>query len=156
MEISKDFKEFLACLNGMNVEYVLVGGYAVAFHGAPRYTGDIDIFVRPTRENGTRVIEAMKEFGYLPPEVIESDFEKTTTVIQMGVPPFRIDVITGIDGVTWEEALLDRVSAKYGDVNVHYIGFDALVRNKSASGRPKDIMDLDNLGKLDKARATKN
>lgn len=153
MEIAKDFREFLECLNARNVEYLVVGGFAVAYHGAPRFTGDIDVFARPTRDNGRRMIAAMRDFGYVPPGISERDFETTNTIIQMGVPPFRIDVITGIEGVSWEEAFSSRVAATDGSLPLHYIGLDELVKNKRAVGRPKDLMDLDNLGKLRRRRA---
>lgn len=147
MEVKKDYRDFLACLNARSVEYIVVGGYAVAFHGFVRFTGDFDVFVRPTLENGGRVMAAMRDFGNLPPTLNLTDFEDTRTIIQMGREPVRIDVITGIEGVTWEEAFASRIAAHYGDIDAHFIGIDALLKNKKTVGRLKDLMDLEGLGR---------
>ena len=146
MEIQTDFKELLALFNAQGVEYLIVGGYALAFHGAPRFTGDIDIFVKPAQENSERIMASLKEFGFGNIGLTEGDFSKTDQIIQLGVPPVRVDIITSLSGVAWEEADKDKVAGQYGDVPVNYIGRRQFVANKKASGRKKDLADLEALG----------
>jgi len=121
MEIQIDFKELLELLNIHNVEYIIVRGYALAFHGAPRYTGDIDLFIKPDKENAQRIMDALKEFGFGSVGIELSDFTYENKVVQLGVPPVRIDIITSISGVTWEDAFSSKVKGQYGDVPVYYI-----------------------------------
>lgn len=146
MEIQIDFKEWLGLLNNHDVEYMIVGGYALAFHGAPRYTGDIDLFIKPDRENAQRTMKALDEFGFGSAGIELSDFTHENKVVQLGVPPVRIDMNTSISGVTWEEAFSSRVQGQYGDVPVYYIGLDQFIRNKKSIGRIKDMADLEALG----------
>jgi len=146
MEIQRDFKELFELLNAHKVEYVVVGGYAMAFHGAPRVTGDIDLFVRPDPGNAQRIIEALKEFGFESANLAAEDFQQPDGVIQLGVPPVRIDFLTSLTGVSWQQASSGRLSAMYGEVPVFYIGKAELVSNKKALGRKKDIADLEALG----------
>ena len=133
-------------LNEHKVDYLIVGGYALAFHGAPRFTGDIDIFVRPEPENARRVLQALAAFGFNFPNLTEDDFQNPNKVVQLGVPPVRIDLITSITGVSWEEAATSREPSTFGDVPVSYIGRDRYVANKRAAGRKKDLADLEALG----------
>ena len=146
MEVQPDFRDLLALFNAHQVEYMIVGGYALAFHGAPRYTGDIDIFVRPTSENARRILTALDEFGFGSLGLTVEDFESPDNVVQLGVPPVRIDLITSITGVSWEDALSDCVDGKYGELPVKYIGLDRFISNKRATGRKKDLSDLEALG----------
>jgi hypothetical protein len=146
MEVQKDFKEFLELLNEYNVEFLIVGGYALAFHGAPRFTGDIDIFVKPEKDNAVRILKALGAFGFGSLDIAISDFLKLDNIIQLGVPPVRIDLITSISGVTWEEANNSKDSGKFGDVPVSFIGKQQFIINKRASGRKKDLADLESLG----------
>ena len=146
MEIQQDFKELLELLNAHNVEYMIVGGYALAFHGAPKYTGDIDVFVRPDKENARQIMKALDEFGFGSVGLDLSDFNYENKVVQLGVPPVRIDIITSISGVTWQEAFSSKVEGQYGDVPVHYIGVDQFIKNKKSIGRKKDMADLEALG----------
>ncbi len=146
MEIRQDFKELLEFFNAHNVEYLVVGGYALAFHGAPRYTGDIDLFVRPTRENATRILDALKDFGFGTVDVSEDDFALPGTIVQLGYPPVRVDVITKISGVSWEEADAGKVMGRYGSAPVFFIGRTQLIANKRATGRLKDAADIEALG----------
>ena len=146
MEAQPDFKELLALFNEQEIEYIIVGAYALAFHGAPRFTGDIDIYVRPTQDNATRIIRALSFFGFGSLGLKAEDFQKPEQVVQLGVPPVRIDLITSITGVTWEQADSGKVAGKYGDVDVHYLGRDQYARNKRATGRKKDLADLEALG----------
>ena len=104
MEVQEDFKEFLALLNAHEVDFMVVGGYALAFHGAPRYTGDIDVFIKPDSNNAQRILNVLEESGFSSLELSIDDFKKEDSVVQLGLPPVRIDIITSISGVTWEQA----------------------------------------------------
>jgi hypothetical protein len=145
MEIPNDFKELLELFNKHKVEYLIVGGYALAFHGAPRVTGDIDLYVRPAAENAGRILTALEEFGFGSLDLSVDELTKPGMVIQLGVPPVRIDIITRISGVSWEKADADKVPGHYGDVPVHFIGRDDFIANKKATGRLKDAADLEAL-----------
>lgn len=146
MEIQQDFKELLELFNAHNVKYLIVGGYALAHHGAPRYTGDIDIFVKPDRENALNILKALDKFGFGSSGLKKDDFVSPDKVVQLGYPPVRIDIITSISGVTWEAAVKEHETGKYGDVTVFFIGRNQIIQNKKATGRKKDIADLEALG----------
>ena len=146
MEVQSDFRDLLALLNEHKVEYLIVGGYALAFHGAPRFTGDIDIFVRPHPDNARRVLDALAVFGFRFSNLTEQDFQNPNKVVQLGVPPVRIDLITSISGVSWEEADAFREPGMFGDVPVCYIGRKQYIKNKRSAGRKKDLADIEALG----------
>jgi len=146
MDIPNDFKELLELFNRHKVEYVIVGGYAVAFHGAPRVTGDIDFFVRPTGDNAERVLRALDEFGFGSLNLSKDDFITPGMVVQLGVPPVRIDIITRVSGVPWEKADAGKAAGFYADTPAYFIGRDDLVANKRATGRKKDLADVEALG----------
>jgi len=146
VNIPKDFREFLRSLSDNSVEYVVVGGYALAFHGAPRFTGDIDILIRPTGENAQRLITALGDFGFSELKLTVQDFTSIDQVVQLGVPPMRIDLLTSIDGVDFATAAGGSLRVEIADLTVPIIGRDALITNKRASGRPKDLADLEALG----------
>ena len=146
MEMHKDFKELLELFNAHKVDYLIVGGYALAFHGAPRFTGDIDILVKPDTENSKRVLAALDEFGFGSLGLSEADFTLPENVIQLGIPPVRIDIMTSLTGVSWENARLSRAAGRYDDTPVYFIGKKDLVANKKALGRQKDLADLEALG----------
>jgi hypothetical protein len=146
MEIRTDFKELLELFNRHKVEYLVVGGYALAFHGVPRVTGDIDLFVRPADENAERILAALKEFGFGSLDLSRKDFTTLGTVIQLGVPPVRIDIITRVSGVPWEQANAGKVAGRYADTPVFFIGRDDFLANKRATGRAKDLADIEVLG----------
>jgi hypothetical protein len=148
MEISADFKELLELLNERNVDYVIVGGYALAHHGAPRFTGDLDILVKPDAANSGRVIRVLNDFGFESLGLTTEDFESEENVIQLGVPPVRIDILTSLTGVSWDEVYEGRVSAEFGGVPVQVIGRNQLIANKQALGRKRDLADLEALGAL--------
>jgi len=145
-DISKDFKELLELFAANGVEFVVVGGYALAFHGAPRYTGDLDLFVRPDRENAGRVLSALEELGFGSLDLSEDDFAMPNQVVQLGHPPVRVDIITSIDGVSWQDAWAEKASGKCAEVPVFFIGRNDLIRNKRAVGRRQDHADLEALG----------
>jgi hypothetical protein len=146
MEIQKDFKELLELFNVHKVEYIVVGGYALAFHGAPRYTGDIDLLVKPDAENARRVLAALKDFGFGSFNLGESDFIGLKNVVQFGVPPIRIDIMTSITGVDWEKAQANKVTGDYGGVAVYFLGKKEFIANKKVIGRKKDLADIEALG----------
>lgn len=141
--LNEDFADMLAALADAGVEFLVIGAHAMAAHGYVRATGDIDIFVRPERGNAARVVEALRTFG-APLEshgVTQADFEKPGNVYQIGLPPRRIDLLTEISGVTFEEAWQSRMEAQLGGRTVAVIGREALLRNKRATGRDKDLLD---------------
>jgi len=146
MEVQPDFKELLLLFNAHKVDYIIVGGYALAFHGAPRFTGDIDIFVKREPENAQRILACLCEFGFKSTELTAADFADADNVVQLGVPPVRVDIITSLSGVSWEKAAAGIVTGTYGDVPVSYIGRRQFVANKRAVGRKKDLADLEALG----------
>jgi hypothetical protein len=146
MEVQPDFRELLALLNKHAVEYIIVGGYALAFHGAPRFTGHIDIFVRPHPQNASRILEALSEFGFGSANLTEADFSTPNKVIQLGVPPVRVDLITSLTGVSWEEAVAAKSPGSYGDIPVFFIGRKEFIANKRAIGRKQDLADIEALG----------
>ena len=146
MEVQQDFRDLLALFNAHKVDYIIVGSYALAYHGAPRYTGDIDILVRPNPENAQHILHALNEFGFSSIGLTIDDFTNPDKIVQLGAPPVRIDIITSLTGVSWEEAAAGRVEGKYGDVIVCYIGKNEFVSNKQAIGRKKDLADIEALG----------
>lgn len=146
MEVQEDFKEFFELLLAHNVEFIIVGGYALAYHGAPRFTGDIDVLVKADQENAGRILKALNDFGFSSLHLTAEDFQDQNKVIQLGVPPVRIDIITSISGVTWEEANASKEPGLYGDVTVSYIGRNQFIANKRATGRMKDLADIEALG----------
>lgn len=149
MEIQNDYKELLALFNAHGVKYVVAGAYALAFHGAPRFTGDIDLFIQPTPDNAARILAALRDFGFGDVGLTEDDFIQPDNVIQLGVPPIRINLLTSIDGVSWSEVVQGKVAGRYADISVHFIGKDQYIRNKQASGRTKDIADIEALQAAD-------
>lgn len=145
MKTSQDFEEFFASLNNNEVRYVVVGAYAFALHAYPRYTGDLDILIVPDRENARKAVAALEQFGVESLGLTELDFLTPGRVIQIGFPPLRIDLLTSIDGVDAKEAWERRVTSSYGKETVSFLSKKDLIRNKSASGRPKDSQDLKDL-----------
>ena len=146
MEVQADFKKLLALLNAHAVEYIVVGGYALAYHGAPRYTADLDILVKADTENSGRVVEALNAFGFEGAGLGADDFRQPEKVVQLGVPPVRVDILTSLTGVSWDEAFSGRTKGTYGDVPVYFIGRAQLVANKRALGRKRDLADIEALG----------
>ena len=143
MEIQKDFKELLELFHNNKVEYLVVGGYALALHGAPRFTGDIDIYVRPTVGNAEKIMKSIEDFGFASLDLTKEDFCVPEKVIQFGVPPVRIDIITSISGVSWEDAWNGKILGHYSDVSTYYLGLPEFIANKKAAGRKKDIADIE-------------
>jgi hypothetical protein len=146
MEVQQDFRDLLALLNAHKAEYIIVGAYALAYHGVPRFTGDMDLFVRPDSKNAQRVIDALNEFGFGSLGLTVKDFTAPDQVVQLGVAPVRVDLVTSLTGVSWEEAAAGQMSGSYGDVPVYYLGKKEFILNKRALGRKKDLADLEALG----------
>jgi hypothetical protein len=145
MEAHPDFKELLELFNAHRVEYLIVGGYCLAFHGAPRYTGDLDLLIKPDPENARRILMALDDFGFGGLDLSEQDFSREDRVVQLGRPPARVDLITSLTGVNWERADAGRISGRYGDVPVFYLGREEFIANKRATGRKQDLSDLERL-----------
>ncbi|PYJ13694.1 MAG: hypothetical protein DME93_02600 [Verrucomicrobia bacterium] len=143
MRLSNDLREFLELLNSRGVEYVIVGAHSLAFHGRPRYTGDLDILIRATPKNAAKIVDLLNEFGFAPSGFRESDFTELNQVIQLGRAPNRIDLLSSISGVSTDEAFASKVSAELDGIPVFILGKDALIQNKRAVGRPQDLADLD-------------
>lgn len=143
MPVNPDFRDLFAALNAAGASYLLVGGYAVAFHAEPRFTKDLDVWTDPDPANATRVLEALRRFGAPLHDLTVADLERAGTVFQIGVPPNRIDIVTAIDGVGFPEAWSGRAETTYGEQTVPVIGRRHLVQNKRASGRPQDLLDLE-------------
>ena len=148
MELFPDFKELLRLFNSNRVEYLVVGGYALAWLGAPRFTGDLDLYIKPSEENAECVLRVLKEFGFAESGLKQEDFLAPGRILRLGVPPARVDILTAIDGVTWEEAWAGRESGRYGDTPVSYIGKSQFIANKRAMGRHKDLADIEALQTL--------
>ena len=146
MEIQQDFKELLELFNAHKVEYLIEGGYALAFHGAPRFTGDIDLLVKADSENAKRILSALEEFGFGSLKLSENDFTSPNNVIQLGAPPVRVDIMTSLTAVGWEKAEADKVQGNYGDTATYFISKADFITNKRALGRKRDLADLEALG----------
>lgn len=142
---NQDFREFIELLIKNKAEYLIVGGYAVGIHGHPRYTGDLDIWLNPTPQNAALILKSVNEFGFSSFKLSVEDFTKLGNVIQLGYPPLRIDLLTEIDGVTFKECYEKRKEITINNLQVNFIGYNDLLKNKNASGRHRDIDDIDNL-----------
>ncbi|HLC03111.1 MAG TPA: hypothetical protein VJK02_08750 [Anaerolineales bacterium] len=145
IELPPDFKEFLRFLDAERVEYLLIGGYAVAFHGYPRTTEDMDIWVASNPENARRIVNALREFGFDLPELTPEMFLKPDSIVRLGVSPLRIDLATTISGVDFTQCYQARITESIDGTPVSFISLDHLKQNKKASGRHRDLDDLEHL-----------
>jgi predicted nucleotidyltransferase len=145
IRLPNDFKDFLRLLNGRQVEYLLVGGYAVGYHGYPRATVDLDIWVAATPGNARKLVEVFKEFGFDVDELKEDLFLKKNKIIRIGEPPLRIEVMTSVSGVNFDACYQKRIVETIDGTQVYFINLENLKRNKLAAGRHKDLNDLENL-----------
>jgi len=141
--MNPDFVDLLRAFIAADVRFLVVGAYALAVHGRPRATGDLDIWVEATPQNAPRVMRALAAFGAPLSELSEADFARPGVTYQIGVPPGRIDILTELTGLTFAEAWPERVSRAFGDLQVDFIGRDAFIRNKRATGRTKDLADIE-------------
>ena len=145
IQIPPDFKEFLQLLNSHQVEYLLIGGYAVGYHGYPRATGDMDIWIKMDKSNAQKMLDVLKEFGFDVADVSVELFQKENQIIRMGVPPLRIDIATTISGVTFDDCFSEKIADHIDGIPVNIIDLKHLKINKKASGRHRDIDDLEHL-----------
>jgi predicted nucleotidyltransferase len=146
--LNKHFLDFLKLLESHKVEFVVVGGYAVGVHGFPRYTGDLDVFVEISRENAGRLIDVFKEFGFASLGLKPEDFLEADMVVEIGREPIKIQVLTGIDGISFGQCRNDRILVNVSGTQIPFIGLNALLANKAASPRNKDRIDLDELTRI--------
>lgn len=145
--LPKDFRELLQLLNSKKVEYLVVGGYAVALYGYPRATGDMDIWIAISKDNARKTVEALKKFGFDAPQLKEELFLEKEKNIRMGNPPLRIEILTSIDGVEFTECYRNKNTVTMDDIDVNFISLEDLKKNKKASGRHQDLADVENLEK---------
>ncbi|MCP3956944.1 MAG: hypothetical protein GY719_03740 [bacterium] len=148
MRLSKDIREFIELLNSTSVEYLLVGGHAVGYHGFPRMTGDFDFFVRASHENALRLIEVFRQFGFADADKLLPVFTTVGRAVKIATPPDRIDVITGISGVDFDDAWSSREPAELDGPPVSVISREVLLKSKRASARPKDLLDVAEIERL--------
>jgi hypothetical protein len=144
-ELAKDFKEFLNLLRVNQVEYLLIGAYAVGYHGYPRATQDLDVWIASTPQNATRLVAALQEFGFGMPEVTSEFLLRPNNIIRMGREPVRIEILNWASGVDFDECYRERIVDEVDGVEVSLIGLDQLKKNKKAAGRLKDLADLEEL-----------
>jgi len=143
--IPHDFSEFLKLLQGHKVKYLLIGGYAVCYHGHVRSTGDMDIWVEKSAENAEKLVKALHEFGFQDKALEKEAFLKSDRIVRMGVPPVRIEIMNTITGVNFQESYEGRIEDQWNGVKVNIISLEKLRQNKRATGRLKDLSDLDHL-----------
>jgi len=143
--MNQDFIDLLRAFTAADVRFLVVGAYALALHGRPRATGDLDLWVEATADNAARVMRALGEFGAPLADIRQEDFASPGVVYQLGVAPGRIDILTELTALTFAEAWADKVRRPFGEVDVHFIGRESLIRNKRALGRPKDLGDIEGM-----------
>jgi hypothetical protein len=143
--LQPDFREFLSLLIRHEVRFLVVGGYAVGVHGYPRFTGDLDIFVAVSPENAAKLVRAFREFGFDLPGLSEEPFLEARRLVEIGVEPTKIQVMTSISGTTFDDAWASHVEVETGGTRVPFIGYEELLRNKRATGRSKDAVDAEHL-----------
>ncbi len=145
MEIAKDFEEFFASLNAHKVRYLIVGGYAFAIHARPRFTDDLDVLVDAKKENAQRILEALNDFGFGSVGLTVDDLTKDDNVIQLGYSPLRIDILTSVSNVAFDDAWKRKVEGSFGEQKVFFISKQDLILSKTGTGRPRDEQDLKDL-----------
>ncbi|MBN1663690.1 MAG: hypothetical protein JW943_08820 [Deltaproteobacteria bacterium] len=145
IELHPDFKDFLKLLNSYNVKYLVVGGYAVGYHGYPRATGDMDIWIEVSELNSKKIALTFRDFGIPNEAISESFFLEANKIIRVGVPPVRLEVITGASGVTFNECYANREVVEIDGIPINLISLGDLKKNKSAAGRHKDMEDMEHL-----------
>lgn len=145
MNLEKDLREFIELLNALDVRYMVVGAFAVAYHGHPRYTGDIDLFIDRTAENADRLMQVIQKFGFGDLDLSVADFLQEDQVMQLGISPNRIDLLTFLSGISFQEAWATREYGEIDGLNVPFISKEMLKRNKAATGRTRDLADLEQL-----------
>ena len=152
---NKDFREFVELLNSNGVRFLIVGGHAVALHGSPRFTGDLDVWIATGPENATRVAKVLADFGFASLKFSAKDFARPGYAIQLGRPPYRIDILTSIDAVAFSRAYRRRRKVRAGALTIPFIALQDLLRNKRATGRAQDLADVEKLCSADKRGSVK-
>ena len=147
MKVEKDYEEILKSFNRHKVKYCIIGAFAVAFYARPRYTKDIDIFIDSSPENAGRIIKALTGFGFEDLDLSEDDLCQEGNIIQLGYEPVRVDIVTSLSGISFDQVWKNKVAADYGKEKVYFIGLDDLIQTKKQSSRPQDKVDLDLLNK---------
>lgn len=142
MILEPDFEDFIQLLNQYDVDYMIVGGYAMAFHGRPRYTGDLDIWIDISDSNASKMLAVIQEFGFSTLGFVKEDFLRENLINQIGYPPLRIDILTSIDGVSFNEAYQHKQMISIDNLKANYIGLNELIQNKKSSGRLQDLADI--------------
>lgn len=142
MDLDENFREFVALLARHDVQYLVVGGYALAAHGYPRATGDFDAWIRTSADNARRLMKVLAEFGFGEVGITEGDLTSSDCVLQLGYPPNRIDLLTRVSGLEFEDAWERRMHVSLDGIDVNFVGRDDLIVNKRATGRPQDIVDV--------------
>ena len=156
--LNADFRDMVQCLADEGAQFLMIGAYAVSFHGHPRTTGDMDLWVRPDPQNARKVWRALSKFG-APANALgitEQDLARENMVVQFGVPPRRIDLVTSISGVSFDEGWQSRVEVTWSGRRIAFLGLDALLANKRATGRPKDLLDVTELERIRSKRKPGN
>jgi len=142
MIFERDFVDFIRLLNVYHVEYLIVGAHALAFHGRPRHTGAVDIWIKPSKDNASKMLTVLDDFGFGSLSIEEKDFLKEGYVTQLGYPPLRIGILNSISGVEFDEAYSNKTEGKVEDLRVNFINVKEFIKNKKATGRPKDLADI--------------
>lgn len=148
MKLSPDLREFIELLNSHGVEFLVVGAHALAWHGLPRYTKDIDFFIQPTPANAAALMQVLEDFGFGALSLKADDFLQSEQVIELGREPNRIDLLTGLSGVAWAECWASRVEGEMDGLPVNFLGRELYIKNKLASGRPQDLADAQRLKEI--------
>jgi hypothetical protein len=141
-----DFEELFACLSARNVRFIVVGGHALAYHSKPRYTKDLEVLIEPSPENAARLLLALEDFGFGGLGLTTADFDRPGMVVQLGIAPNRIGLLTAVDGVSFDQAWQGRVAGRFGTESVPFLGRRELLANKRAVGRLQDLADIEALG----------
>ena len=142
MSLNADLREFIELLNSRGIEYVIVGAHSLAFHARPRYTGDLDLLVRPSAQNATKLVSLLRDFGFEKGDFAEADFTVPEQMIQLGCAPNRIGVLTSISGVLIDDAFRTKIFTEMEGLPVFILNKELLIQNKRAVGRPQDVADL--------------
>jgi len=147
MIFERDFRDFIELLNEHQVDYMIIGAHALAYHGRPRHTGDLDIWIKPSGENASKMIVVLDDFGFGSLGLKEQDFLKDNYVTQLGYPPLRIDILNAISGVGFDEAYSNKIEGDVDGLKINFINVEEFIRNKEATGRQKDLGDIASLRK---------
>jgi len=145
MIVEQDFIDFITLLNKYKVEYMIVGAHALAYHGRPRHTGDLDIWIKSSEKNAQKMLQVIAQFGFASLGLKQEDFTRDNYVTQLGYPPLRIDILTAISGVEFDDAYANRINAEIDDLKTPFINIQDFIANKKASGRKKDLGDIEAL-----------